>query len=216
MTFHPKQLLLKTKEGHYAIATWPFWRTLFVVFCVFCWVGRWMEIPYINFMGIFGIVDPTYAGHWEPWFCPYWVYGIGVVCITLVLEPWKEHIQRRRKTVWGAFLETFVYITILAAVLETVIGLLINQWDPNLWNTTTQQYGAFPYWDNSQLPLNILGQGWLVNDLLLGIMGSLYLWLFYPVINGCLSMFSEKIANCICAVVVLLLIVSALFSYVFV
>lgn len=208
MSFHPKQLLLLTKEGHYAIATWSFWRTLFVVFCVFCWVGRWMEIPYINFMSLFGIVDPSYAGHWEPWFCPYWVYGIGSVCVTLVLEPWKEHIQKKRKTIWGAFLETFVYITIIAAVLETGIGLLINQYDPAL--------GKFPYWDNSILPGNILGQGWIVNDLLLGIIGSIYLWVFYPAIDDGLALCSNRLANIICATCIILLIISALFSYVFV
>lgn len=167
-----------------------------------------MEIPYINFMSLFGIVDPSYAGHWEPWFCPYWVYGIGSVCVTLVLEPWKEHIQKKRKTIWGAFLETFVYITIIAAVLETGIGLLINQYDPAL--------GKFPYWDNSILPGNILGQGWIVNDLLLGIIGSIYLWVFYPAIDDGLALCSNRLANIICATCIILLIISSLFSYVFV
>lgn len=206
MKIHPTMFFHKDKQGRYAVLTWEFWRTMLVVFCVFCWVGRWMEIPYIAIMDhFFGIVADDYAARWEPLFCPYWVYGIGVTCITLLLEPWKEKIQKRRKTTWGAFLETFVYITIIAAVLETIIGLLINQFDPAL--------GKYPFWDNSQLPLNILGQGWLVNDLLLGIMGSIYLWVFYPLIDKGLNAVPPAVANTILVVILILLALSTYFSY---
>lgn len=42
------------------------------------------------------------------------------------------------------------------------------------------EFGEYPLWDNSTLPLNILGQAWLVNDLVLGIVAMLYTWIIYP------------------------------------
>ena len=80
----------KDQEGRYHVLTVEWWRTLFVVFCVFCWVGHWLEIPYCTFMDQFGIVADDYAVWVEPWFTPYWVYGIGAVAMTLVIEPFRE------------------------------------------------------------------------------------------------------------------------------
>lgn len=51
------------------------------------------------------------------------------------------------------------------------MGLMLNQPDAA---------GEYPLWDNSQLSLKVLGQAWLVNDIGLGGIATLYTWLFTP------------------------------------
>ena len=149
--------------------TWFFWRGVIINFCVFCLVGHWLEIPYCMFMDwAFHVVADDYDVWTDPLWVPYWVYGLGTVFITLTLLPLKIHILEQRKTMWGAVLQFFVIAVVICALLELVIGLLINQPDAT---------GHYPFWDNSALPLNIFGQAWLVNDIILGIIAALYVFL---------------------------------------
>ena len=150
--------------GYFAPQTWQFWRALIVCFCVFSIVGHWLEIPYCFFMDrFFGIVADDYAVLSDPWYHPYWVYGIGAVAMTLVIEPLKEHFIMASRTLWGALAKSFVAVVLIALAMELVIGLLVNQPDAA---------GEYPYWDNSQLPLNVMGQAWLVNDFFLGLLAG--------------------------------------------
>ena len=55
-------------------------------------------------------------------------------------------------------------------LMELAMGFMLNQ--PNA-------AGEYPLWDNSQLPFNILGQAWLVNDLALAAVAMLYTWIVY-------------------------------------
>lgn len=197
-------LLVHDKEGRIAVLTWEFWRCMIVCFCVCAWIGHWLELPYCTFMSQFGIVDENYSVWHEPWFTPYWVYGIGAVAMTFVLEPFKDAIASRRKTKGGALAEVFVYATVIAAVLETVIGLIINQPD---------EFGVYPYWDNSVLPLNILGQGWLVNDLVIAVVAIVYLYLIYPVINGLLEKLPAWLSNVLCFTLLGLIIWAGVATY---
>lgn len=200
-----KRFLIYTDDGRLAITTWPFWRQLIIVFCLFCWIGHAAEVPYCLFMDhFFGIVADDYAIWFEPWYTPYWVYGIGVVAITLIFKPFKRTIYEHTKTWFGRFIETFIYITILAAVLETLIGLIINQ--PN-------HLGKYPFWDNSQLPLNIAQQGWLINDIMLGVVGSLYYWVVYPLIEKALNKMPAWAANMVFVVIVVLFGLATYFAY---
>ena len=141
--------------------TWFFWRGVIINFCVFCLVGHWLEIPYCMFMDwAFHVVADDYDVWTDPLWVPYWVYGLGTVFITLTLLPLKIHILEQRKTMWGAALEFFVMAVVLCAALECIMGWIVNQPDA---------LGEYPYWDNSQLPLNIFQQAWLVNDIFLGL-----------------------------------------------
>jgi uncharacterized membrane protein len=178
--------LERQRKGYFAPRTWAFWRSLIASFCIFCLVGHLLEIPYCTFMRNFGIVADDYAVWTDPWFHPYWVYGIGAVVMTLVLEPFKERLFDHRKTVWGALLETFVVMVVLAMLMELGIGELVNQ---------PKAAGVYPYWDNSQLPFNILGQAWLVNDLVIGLVAMIYLWVLYPLICEGLARLSRPISN---------------------
>lgn len=175
--------------GYFAPKTWGFWRSLIACFCIFTIVGHWCEIPYCMFMDhFFGIVADDYAVWTDPWYHPYWVYGFGSVAITFLIEPLKESIVKRRKTLIGALLETLIICITMAAILELVIGLIINQPDPIT--------GKFPFWDNSTLPFNIFGQAWLVNDIVIGIIAVVYVWVLYPLVcEGFILLKDERRAN---------------------
>ena len=201
------QKILRNDEiGFFNPKTWEFWRALIVSFCLFSIVGHWLEIPYCSFMDhFFGIVDDNYAVWFDPWYHPYWVYGFGAVAMTLLLEPFKERIIIKRKTLWGALLETFVLMVFISMVLELVIGLIVNQPDPLT--------GEYPYWDNSQLPFNILGQAWLVNDIVIGLMAMIYLWLFYPLICLGFAQLRPKVANVVFALMLVIFAICCGLSY---
>ena len=175
MINQPLHKVTKDDEiGYFAPRTWAFWRAVIVCFCLFTLVGHWLEIPYCLFMGsAFGIVDANYNVWTDPWYHPYWVYGFGAVIVTLVIEPLKERIIMKRKTLWGALLESFIVLVLLSMLIELIVGWLINQPDA---------LGEYPYWDNSELPLNIFGQAWLVNDIFIGIAAMLYVWIVYPLV----------------------------------
>lgn len=186
-----------TKEdevGYFAPRTWGFWRTLTVCFCVFSIAGHWLEMPYCWFMDhFFGLVSEDYAIWNDPWYHPYWVYGFGAVAMTLVIEPLKERIVMRCKTLWGAMLETFSVAIALSMLMELIIGWLVNQPD---------QFGRYPYWDNSQLPFNVFGQAWLVNDVVIALMAMLYVWLFYPLICKGFARLDPRVANVVFAFII--------------
>ena len=195
----------KDEIGFFAPKRWEFWRCLIVCFCLFSIVGHWLELLYCIIMdALFGIVEPDYAIWIDPWYHPYWVYGIGAVIMTLIVEPLKEHIIVRRKTLWGALLESFVLVVVLAMLMELIIGWIINQPDAS---------GEYPYWDNSQLPLNVFGQAWLVNDFFIGFAAMLYVWLLYPLVCEGFDRLRPRVANVVFVVLVLAFAVCCIISY---
>lgn len=192
--------------GYFAPRTWAFWRTVITCFCLMCLLGHLLEIPYCMTMdSMFDIVDETYPVWTDPWYHPYWVYGFGAVVMTLAIEPFKEKFIVRRKTVWGALLECFVVVVALACMLELIIGLLVNQPDAIT--------GIYPYWDNSQLPGNVLGQAWIVNDIAIGIAAMIYLWIIYPLICRLYAWVRPKVANIIFGIIVICFIACCSVSY---
>lgn len=206
MVRKPLHKITKEDEvGYFAPRTWEFWRAVIVCFCLFSLVGHWLEIPYCLFMSnAFGIVDADYNVWTDPWYHPYWVYGFGAVIVTLIVEPLKERIIMKRKTLWGALLESFVVLVLLSMVIELIAGWLINQPDA---------LGEYPYWDNSELPLNIFGQAWLVNDVCIGIAAMFYVWIFYPLVCEGFALLKPKAANVVFVLIVVGFIVLCVVSY---
>lgn len=150
-----------------------FWRCMAVAFCVFSIVGHWMEIPYCLFNDwAFGIVDDDSLVFADPMY-PFLVYGIAAVLGALLLVPQRDWLADRYP-LWQAVLRFFLLCAVAACAGELIMGFLLNQPDPVT--------GVYPLWDNSQLPFNVLGQAWLVNDVLLGIVITLYIWVLYPVL----------------------------------
>lgn len=182
-----------------------FWRNLVMYFFVFSMVGHGMEIPYCKIMGLFGIVESDYAAVVDPWYVPYWVYGFGALALSLIMVPMKLRILKRRKTLWGACIEFFFCAVILCAVLETTMGLIVNQ--PN-------ELGVYPFWDNSELPFNILKQGWLVNDIALGFVSVLFVWGIFPLCQKALKLIGDKWANRIFVGVAIMCGICCILSYI--
>ena len=202
----PYKLTEDDEIGYFAPRTWQFWRALIVSFCLMCIVGHWLEIPYCFVMDqCFGIVDEGYAVLSDPWYHPYWVYGIGAVVMTFIMEPLKEQFILARRTLKGALFQSFVVAVGLALLLELVIGLIVNQPDAN---------GVYPYWDNSQLPFNILGQAWLVNDIFIGAAAMLYVWVIFPLICEGFGLLRPRVANVFFGIIVAGFAICCTVSYV--
>ncbi|MCI8468401.1 MAG: putative ABC transporter permease [Eggerthellaceae bacterium] len=192
--------------GYFAPRTWEFWRALIICFCLGCIGGHWLEIPYCTFMDhCFGIVSEGYPVWTDPWYHPYGVYGVGAVVMTLAIEPLKERFVMRRRTLWGAVLQTFALAVVLSMALELVVGLLVNQPDAA---------GEYPYWDNSDLPLNVLGQAWLVNDVLIGMVAVVYVWVIFPLVCEGFMRLSPRAANVVFGLLVAAFAACCVVSYV--
>ena len=143
-----------------------------IAFCVFSVLGHWMEIPYCLFNDwAFGIVDDDSLVFADPMY-PFLVYGIAAVAGALFLVPQRDWLIDHYQPMWKAVLRFFLLAVIVSFLAELIMGLLLNQPDPVT--------GVYPLWDNSQLPGNILGQAWIVNDLLLGSAVTIYIWVLYP------------------------------------
>ena len=187
-------ILSKEDERYgYEPGSFAFWRNLAVYFCVFSVVGHWMEIVYCSFMNVFGIVDAD-SLVWDDPMYPFLVYGVGVVVCALVLMPLKTALVARRATLVSAGIQFFAAPVVMCMLMELAMGFMLNQ--PNA-------AGEYPLWDNSQLPFNILGQAWLVNDLALAAMAMLYTWIVYPLCQKALGKLPLRAMNLLAAVVVI-------------
>lgn len=180
-----------------------FWRNLAVYFCVFSVVGHWMEIAYCLFMDQFSIVDDESLVWGDP-FYPFLVYGVGVAVCAIALVPLREHLLERRRTLWGASVQFFLITVGVCLVMELGMGLMLNQPDA---------MGTYPLWDNSDLPLNVLGQAWLVNDLALGAVAMLYVWVVYPFSERMLAKVPPRMMNAAAFVIVTAFIVLCIVKF---
>lgn len=160
-----------------------FWRCMAIAFCAFSLLGHWMEIPYCLFNDwLFDIVDDD-SGVWDIW-TPFFVYGFAAVLAAVVLVPYRQWLVVHRSSVARAVLEFYILAVLASMAGELIQGFIQNQPDPVT--------GEYPLWDNSELPLNILGQAWLVNDILLGAVVTLYVWVLYPLLVKFVNLFPEK------------------------
>ena len=186
-------LLSKEDELHgYAPDSFAFWRNLAVYFCVFSVLGHWLEIAYCSFMNLFGIVDAD-SLVWDDPMYPFLVYGVGVAVCVLFLVPLKTRLVERCRTLAGAGVRFFLVTVVICMLMELAMGFMLNQPDAA---------GVYPLWDNSQLPLNILSQAWLVNDVALGAVAMLYTWAVYPLCQKALAKLPLRVMNALAAVVV--------------
>lgn len=203
MGFH--KVSAEDEIGYFAPKTWWFWRSLIVCFCAMCIIGHWLEIPYCWAMGtFFGIVDEEYALAVDPWWHPYWVYGFGAFFMTILVEPLKEYLIKHSRNLGWALLKCFIIAVFLSMLMELIMGWLINQPD---------EFGKYPYWDNSYLPLNIFGQAWLVNDLFIGFAAMIYVWIVFPLVCEGFDRLKPRTANIVFGVLVALFLGCCAASY---
>lgn len=178
--------------GGYALNSWAFWRNLAIYFCVLSVVGHWIEIAYCSFMNLFGIVDADSLVWADPLY-PFLVYGVGATICVIVLVPLKMYLVKRRRTLWGAGVQFYVVTVLVCMLMELAMGFMLNQ--PNA-------LGEYPLWDNSELPLNILSQAWLVNDIALGAAAMLYTWVIYPAGQKVLARVPLRVMNVLSILIV--------------
>lgn len=158
----------------YAPHSWRFWRNLVVYFCVLSVMGHWIEILYCLVMNaLFGVEAPGTADFGDPMY-PFLVYGIGAAVCILLLVPLRDKLIQLRRTIVGAGGIFYVITVFICMAMELAMGLLLNRPDAN---------GVYPLWDNSHLPLNIFGQAWLVNDVMLGLLATFFVWIVYPLLE---------------------------------
>lgn len=171
-----------------------FWRCMALAFCAFSLIGHWMEIPYCLFNDwAFGIVEDDSLVFADPMY-PFLVYGIAAVLGALFLVPFRDWLVDHYQPLWRAVIRFFLFAVFASMMGELIMGFMLNQPDPLT--------GEYPLWDNSVLPLNILNQAWLVNDILLGGVVTLYIWVLYPALVNLVRAVPEKYGWPLCIVVV--------------
>ena len=153
------------------LKTWPFLRNLIVYFCVFSVVGHLIEWPYCaigaTFFNSVSWTDEVLANPLKP----FMVYGFGIVICALLLAPIKDGLMKIHAKTWQALLVFFIMSVFLGMAMELIQGFLQNQPD---------EFGNYPLWDVHDYPGNILGQAWIVNDIMLGAVFSFATWHIYP------------------------------------
>ena len=189
--------------GFSRLRTWPFWRAMILYFCIVSVVGHLIEYPYCWLgMTFFGSVDPTSEVLTNP-FKPFFVYGVGVVLCCVLLEPFRELLLRRFSRPSAALLVFYVVSVFIGMAFELTQGFLQNQ----------PVDGVYPLWDVSDYPGNILGQAWIVNDIFIGALITLIVWVVLPWANGLVDRLSERTANRLCAIVVVATAILTVLTY---
>jgi uncharacterized membrane protein len=89
-------------------------------------------------------------------------------------------------------------------LMELTMGFLLNQPDST---------GEYPLWDNSDLPLNILDQAWLVNDVFLSALAMLYVWIIYPLCEKYLKKVPARLMNVFSVLLVFCFIVLCIVKF---
>lgn len=189
------------------LGTLEFWRNAVVHFCLCSVVGRWLEIPWCLFcLHAFNIYDPN-SLVWKDPFYPFCVYGVGALVCGVLLTPMMDRLLSRRKTALGAVAEFYLVCVFACMLMEIGMGLLLNQPDAA---------GNYPLWDNARLPLNVLGQAWIPNDLALGAVALIYTWVFYPLVEIVMGAVPRRAMNIAATVIAVAFVALCIWEFGFV
>lgn len=186
------------------LTTARFWYNQLIYFCAFSLLGHLLiEWPYC-WVGatFFHSLDPAAEVLTNP-FKPFFVYGVAILVIGIFLDPLKDALRERFGTPWKALLAFYVISIFLAMAGELAQGFLQNQ----------PVNGVYPLWDVHNLPGNILGQAWIVNDLLFAIPLTLGTWVIYPVCEKLMSQLTGRRARINAVVVLAVFIPLCLVTY---
>lgn len=177
------------------------------MFCVMSVVGHWIEIVYCTFMdATFGIVEDDF-GVWENPMSPFPVYGLASLLCFFFLAPLRNRLIEKTDSWTKSIFTFFIVAVVFCLAMELCMGLIFNQPDPAT--------GEYPLWDNSQLPLSIFGQAWLVNDVALGSLATFFTWVAIPsfvLVFNKLNNQSQILANCVSGVIIFIFVLLAIFQ----
>lgn len=187
---------LQEEDGMAPRWSWPFVRNLIMYFCIFSFLGHWMEVSFclaIKAGLVGGEYDPSNTMLWRDWFYPFPMHGMAVVLIGVLLYPLWRTLVRRTNVVVGSLL-SFVINGVTCGLIEFSFGLL--------WNADLQN------WDYTNMPFNIMGQVCLQNVIGFAFAASVIAWMVYPWLERTLAKLPEAAMN-ITAVVVLMVFLVA-------
>lgn len=151
--------------------SWPFIRNTVIYFCVFSYLGHWMEMLFVTAIRlglVAGEYDPSNTILWRDWFYPYLMEGTAVVLIALVLYPLYRWLLEHLPSLF-AYAISFVVNGVLCTGIELIGGLAINS--------------HYEFWNYSALPFNFLGQICLQNGIGFAFVSSLIAWVAYPLLE---------------------------------
>ena len=181
---------LQGEDGMAPRWSWPFVRNLIMYFCIFSFLGHWMEMSFclaIKAGLVGGEYDPSNTMLWRDWFYPFPMHGMAVVLIGVLLYPLWRMLVRKTNVAVGSLL-SFVINGLMCGLIEFTFGLL--------WNADLQN------WDYTNMPFNFMGQVCLQNVIGFAFAASIIAWMVYPWLERTLARLPEAAMN-IAAVVVL-------------
>ena len=187
---------LQGEDGMAPRWSWPFVRNLIMYFCIFSFLGHWMEMSFclaIKAGLVGGEYDPSNTMLWRDWFYPFPMHGMAVVLIGVLLYPLWRMLVRKTNVVVGSLL-SFVINGLMCGLIEFTFGLL--------WNADLQN------WDYTNMPFNFMGQVCLQNVIGFAFAASIIAWMVYPWLERTLARLPEAAMN-IAAVVVLMVFLVA-------
>ena len=163
--------------------TWPFVRNLIIYFCVFSFLGHWMEMGFcmaIRAGLVGGEYDPSNTMLWRDWFYPFPMHGMAVVLIGVLLYPLWQWLLKKTNLLVGSLLSLIIN-GLACGTIEFVCG---QMWNANLEN-----------WDYSNMPFNIMGQVCLQNVVGFALAASLIAWFVYPWLESTLAKLPANVMN---------------------
>lgn len=187
---------LQGEDGMAPRWSWPFVRNLIMYFCIFSFLGHWMEMSFclaIKAGLVGGEYDPSNTMLWRDWFYPFPMHGMAVVLIGVLLYPLWRTLVRKTNVAVGSLL-SFVINGLMCGLIEFTFGLL--------WNADLQN------WDYTNMPFNFMGQVCLQNVVGFAFAASVIAWMAYPWLERTLAKLPEAAMN-IAAVVVLMVFLVA-------
>lgn len=187
---------LQGEDGMAPRWSWPFVRNLIMYFCIFSFLGHWMEMSFclaIKAGLVGGEYDPSNTMLWRDWFYPFPMHGMAVVLIGVLLYPLWRMLVRKTNVAVGSLL-SFVINGLMCGLIEFTFGLL--------WNADLQN------WDYTNMPFNFMGQVCLQNVIGFAFAASIIAWMVYPWLERTLARLPEAAMN-IAAVVVLMVFLVA-------
>lgn len=187
---------LQDESGMAPRWSWPFVRNLIMYFCVFSFLGHWMEMSFclaIKAGLVGGEYDPSNTMLWRDWFYPFPMHGMAVVLIGVLLYPVWRTLVRRTNIIVGSLL-SFVINGLTCGLIEFICG--------QMWNADLQN------WDYTNMPFNIMGQVCLQNVIGFAFAASIIAWMVYPWLERTLARLPEA-AVTIASVAVLMVFLVA-------
>lgn len=186
------------------LATGRFWYNMLIYFCVFSVVGHaCIEWPYCWFGATFlDTLEPTAEVLTNP-FKPFFVYGFAMIFIGAFTDPLKDALRERCNKRWQSLLIFYILAVFMGMAGELIQGFLQNQ----------PVNGVYPLWDVHNLPGNILGQAWIVNDIGFGFVITLATWVIYPACEKLMSALTGRAARINALIILGLFIPLCLVTY---